>query len=211
MLDSEALASVEGDADLLFRMAGADPCDGLSIRELVTRLLGAPPRLAHIRTEGTIARINGADRIFVRERTPVARARWIAGHELAHWYFRRIGYDCADLEARCDALGACLVAPRPLVVQVSRELGREPLALARALKTTPTLAALRLGETLGMPVAVVKARETIVRGEPYGWPQTHEAMRELEGRRRLAPGLRRVRMNDEPRRFALLVEDETAA
>lgn len=211
MLDAGDLASVEGDADLLYRWAGADPVEGLSMRELVRRLLGCPPRMARLRTQGTLARIAGADRIFVREGTPAARARWVAGHELAHWYYRRIGYDGADLEARCDALGAALVAPRPLVVQVSRELGREPIALAKALGTTRTLAALRIGEVHGNPVAVVKARETIVRGEPWGWPATQEEMRELELRRRLAPGVRRVRIPEEPRRFALLVDDVDVA
>jgi hypothetical protein len=211
MLGPGDLASVEGDAAVLYRWADADSYAGLSMRELVRRLLGCPPRMARLRTQGTLARIAGADRIFVREGTPAARARWVAGHELAHWYYRRIGYDGADLEARCDALGACLVAPRPLVVQVSRELGREPIALAKALGTTRTLAALRLGETLGMPVAVVKARETIVRGDPWGWPETHDEMRQLERRRRLAPGLRRVRIPEEARRFALLVDDVEVA
>ena len=204
MLDADALADIEGDCAAIHALAGVDPAKPFSVRTLAVRLMGRPPRFARILREATIGTWAGGPQICIRHGTPGPRARWLTGHELAEWWYSRIGYRGEDREARCDALGAALVVPRVAFVRARRSHGDDPIALAEALKTTQSLALLRLGECIGTPVVLDRPAGPIVRGAEYAWPPLPELRRELA--REPRPGLRKVRITDEPRRTGVIGE-----
>jgi len=197
MLDADAIADIEGDCGAIYDLADADPNAPPSLRTLVVRLLGSAPRMVPLVREAQLAHVHGKPRIFVRRGTMLTRARWLAGHELAEWWYQRIGYRGHDLEVRCDALGAAIVAPRPAFLRAWRTHGDEPVALAAAFGATQSLALLRLGECVRAPVVLLRPGGAIVRGEDYEWPAEPVLRRAT---RLGAPGLRTVRITDEPRR-----------
>lgn len=202
MLSGDALFEVEGDAEVLITMAGGEASEGLSPQQLSLGLLGTRPTYAPLlRTEAELARVAGSWRIFIRRGIPAARARWLVGHELAEWWYLRHDYREDDIEDRCDALGAALVAPRRLYLSARRHHGHDVRRLAGVLRTTQSLVLLRGGECMGTPTAVVRQRGVLVRGEEFGWPElTLTAARRLR-----APGLRRVAIHDEPKRIGIVV------
>lgn len=106
MLDVDAIADINGDCAAVYRLADAEEDAPPSIGTIVARLLGERPRFASMRNEATLAIVDGAPRIFIRRGTSAPRARWLTGHELAEWWYARIGYRGEDIEERCDALGA---------------------------------------------------------------------------------------------------------
>mgnify|MGYP006921322019 FL=1 len=92
----------------IYAAAGADPDDPPAIGALIEALTRREPLLARMRAEGRCI----GDQVMVRGGVLPARARWLAAHELAEWWYARMGYDGADIEERCDACGAALVVPR---------------------------------------------------------------------------------------------------
>ena len=201
MISSDGVAEVEGDAHAIFRLARFDPDDGATPQQLCVRLLGSPPEMAPLLGhEATLARVTGQWRIFVRAGTAAPRARWLVCHELAEWWYQRIGYCERDIEARCDVLGAALVAPRRVFLRLRRRHGDDVRPLARALRTTESLALLRCGECTGEPTAVVRSAGAIVRGDAVVWPAPLTLARAHRLRR---GGLRKVRIADEPSRLGL--------
>lgn len=201
MLSGEALTVIAMEADAIIREAGAEPADGLSVWQLCGELLGTVPEFVSMRTEAEVVPVNGRFRVFVRRGTRPARARWLVGHELAEWWYIVNGYRGPDIEARCDALGAALVAPAPFVNSLRAELGDNARLLAKRLKTTQSVALLRLGECADQAVALVRRnRSTIIRGPFVEWP-IRPSWEPANARR--APGIVRVRITDEPNRFGL--------
>ena len=157
-----------------------------------------------MRSEAELVLVQGQPRIYVRAGTPPPRARWLACHELAHWWLIKSRQEEAwHVEEQANALGAILVAPGRAVTRAVRETGCDPIRIAELLETTQSLALLRIGETGHSPAALVRQRRTLVRGGELCWP--------CEARLRCAlcqeiEGLRRVRITDEPRRVGLLAE-----
>jgi hypothetical protein len=201
VLGADALVEVEGDAELLIRRCGYDPGDPPGVVALVAAYLGSPPQRAPIRAEGSLVRVEDQRRVYVRRGLSAARARWVAGHELAHAYYADTGYCGEDLEARCDALGAALCLPRPFFRRAHARLGPCPGRMARVLGVTPALAHLRLGEVTGRPVVLWRPGEAIHRGEPFVWPELSTLLR------RSHPGLRRVHLRTESWRLAVRVSE----
>jgi len=199
MFDDDARADVEGDADLIYRLAHGDPDDVLSPRVLCEQLLDTRPRYAPIAQEATIARVGNEWRVYVARGTSPARARWLVGHELAEWWYQQRGYRGEDLEARCDALGAALVLPRRVLQAARRQHGDDVHAIARALRVTQSLALLRVGEVTGTPSAVIRQAGAIVRGEAYVWPVPLMLTAPDDH-----PGIRKVEIDDEPTRKGLV-------
>ncbi len=198
-LDLHTLNEIESYVEPIYRLADSDLSAALAPATLSMKLLGTRPKMVPLASQGTIAHVKGQWRIYIRCGTPWPRARWIAGHELAHWWFKRIGYAGPDLEARCDALGAALIVPRPVLVQVHSKLGDNVHAIADELKTTQSLALLRVSEVTGRPGAVLRRdAPPIVRGEPcshmpleYGKPICN-------------PAVKRVAITDEKRRTGIV-------
>ena len=160
---------VEGDADAIYARTGFDPEEPPAIGRLCLALTGFPPELAKIRNEGRCCRVGDDWRVFIRRGLPKERAVYITGHELAEWWFIHIGYCEHDVEERCDALGAALVAPRRAFRRATEALGHSAKKLAAAFRAPEQLALLRIGEVTGRPVALVRPTP-IVRGDDFAWP-----------------------------------------
>lgn len=190
MLGPETLKKVESAASQLLNGA----TERVSVRSLSERLLGTRPCFAPMSEAGTLARVNGQWRIYVRKGTLPARARWIVAHEIGHWFWEtKANYRGYDIEARCDALGAALVAPAAAVTR-SVANGQSVHALASSLGTTQSIALLRLGEVCGQAVALIrKDRSTIIRGPFVPWPVPLSWQPVKR-----AHGLQKVRIADEP-------------
>jgi hypothetical protein len=73
--------------------------------------------------------------------------------------------------------------------------------IAQWFVTTETCAALRFGEVTGEPLALISPRAVVVRGDEWVWPDERE-LRAI-ARRRVAPGIRKTRLRDDPRRLVL--------
>lgn len=153
----------------MYAVAGADPADPPAIGALCKMLTGHAPEFVRMREPAYLPVVNGERRVYVRVGTDPARARWLVGHELAEWWYLRTAYRGEDVELRCDALGAALVAPRPAFLLALRARGHRVHELAKDFKTTQALALLRIGETTGRPVALVRPTP-ILRGEGFAWP-----------------------------------------
>lgn len=201
------LAEVEGDARALIQMAGLDPSEPHSIRALCIGLTGYPPLVVPMfGSQGQLSSINRVIRVAVSSRLSPTRQRWVCGHELGHFYYQRIGYVGANLEAMCDLLGAILCAPRCVVQAAFRVHGNNPRAIAKYVGVTESVALLRLGE-IGVVsgTALATPSRTVARGEIV-WPDTDTLRRFV--RTGEVPHGKRVRITDEPSRGGLLVFDE---
>jgi len=184
MLDADALADVEGDASLLLRIAQVDDDEPVDVVALCRALTGHAPWLSRLGPQAQLARVGDGYRVCVRRGLLPERARWLVGHELAEWHYLRTGYRGEDIEARCDALGAALVAPRRAFLSAVRERGHRVYALADDFGVTHALALLRIGEVTLRPVALPRRLGLVVRGEPYAWDESpsHPVRLRDEGR-----------------------------
>jgi hypothetical protein len=197
VLGPDELADIEGDAEAIYRELGFDPSSPPSMAALCRAATGHSPKFVGQPQE---ARLVG-DQVFLRRGVLAARATWLVGHELAERRLRHLRYRGSDIEARCDALGAALVAPRPAFRAAIRELGHAVYALAESFNTTQSVALLRIGEVTGRPVVLLRWPDPIVRGGPYEWPSTSELVRTLRERR---PEVHPVRIVDERGKWGLM-------
>jgi hypothetical protein len=195
MLGPDQLADVEGDAMVIYGMAKADPEEPPSIAELCLELTKREPGFATLRNEARLV----DQQVIVRPGTFAPRARWLAAHELAEWYYAFIGYDGDDIEERCDACGAALVAPRPAFRLAMKVRGGAVYALASDFATTQSLALLRIGEVTGRPVRLLRWPRPITRGEPFLFPRLSEIV-SARDRSIVHP----LRIRDEPNRWGLM-------
>ncbi len=104
--------------------------------------------------------------------------RWLLAHELSERHLLRRSYAPDEIEQLADAVAAALIAPKQAVRTALRSFGRHLPNLALVLGTTQSIAALRLGEVTGSPLALVTPRHVHVRGEEFGWP-SERAVRAL--------------------------------
>lgn len=194
---------LEGIANAAYQAAKMDT-ERPHVPRLARALLGADaivrgPRPLH--APAALVRVGDAWRIILSRSLPPLYALFAVGHELGHWLLAREGYDGDDEERAADYLGAALLAPRRAFLAARRALGDDLPALAEALSMTETGAALRLGEVTGVPLAVVAPARIRVRGpEAWTWPDEGTLRRWA---RRPAPGLRKTRLHDDPRRVML--------
>ena len=171
------------------------------IGRLIKRHLGTEPRTYSGPGKGILARVEGRHLVGVRHDLTTEQARFTAAHELAHWYWEVVAkYRGRDLEARCDALGAALIAPDEAVRAAIELFGLDVARLAQSLGTTQSVALLRIGEVDGHPVALLRRRRsTIIRGRFTSWPAPLSWQPAKK-----TPGLVKVRITDEPTRFGVL-------
>jgi hypothetical protein len=197
------MGDVEGDAIAIYRRAGYEADRSVSVVRLVRELLHTEVMRAHLtgQRESDICTSNGKAFIAIRRGIAPARARWRIGHELAHWWYDLTGYRGEDIEARCDALGAALVVPRPAWLSLRRRVGDDVRELAASLATTQSLVLLRRGECEGTPTALVEPRRVIVRGWDFAWPDEAIVRRVA---RTGHPSLHKVTLTDEGRRVGLM-------
>lgn len=181
-----------------------DPAEPISPFTLARKKLGPGCiERGNFRASAITFRVNGARRIALRRGLAVEDAAFLVAHELGHIAFEEIGYDDEDLERQCDLFAGALMAPRPAMVRMYRAFGFDPAAIADEVAGTETWACLRLGETFGMPLAVI-AQKVRVRG-PESWEWPDEATLRGWGRRP-PPGLAKARLTDDPSRVLLLAD-----
>jgi hypothetical protein len=194
-------AVFEREACRLYRKAGLDWSEGAAPFDLITGIMGPDSvRWAEsdwLRGGGAAVRIGATWKIYLYRHHPKNNLRFIACHELSHIWLGR-----GATETECDALAACLLAPRPAFQSALREVGSDYAKLAKWFVTTEAWAALRFGEVTLAPPALVSPASVRIRGE---WSLSSEpsAVRALAGQ--VAPGLRRARLRDDPRRIVLSV------
>lgn len=158
-------------------------------------------------TRALLAEVHGKPRIFVREGATPQEMRFLIGHELAHWALREAGLASGDEEEERAAnfLGACIVAPRRAFREAVRVFGDDVRALAAVFGSTHSLALLRLGEAMGVNLALVRPGLVRVRGDEYPWPH-EETLRSWARSGKIPPGIRKTRgLDGSPHRIGLVV------
>ena len=178
----------------------------VSISELCEAAIARKPERVKMQKESTLELEGDGWHVYVSLKLKPARARWRVGHELAHWYFDRIGHQSDRIEQECDALGAALCVPGALVNEAWGLFGEDLKSAADWLGTTQSLVLLRYGECVVTGVsgtAVIESSKVIARSD-WDWP-IEEEIRKAEG-----PGLKHVRIDDEAKRAGLIVKEEKA-
>lgn len=189
----------DSDATTLYELAGFDPTSPtlvLALARAVVRLVPdhGPARL--------VRSVRGA--ITVPLHLPDAALQFEVARELARWFLL---VHAEEDEPSLDALhrlAAAIVAPAPAFRRAASR-GRKLPRLARLFCCTESLVALRLGEVLGVEVALVSPSSVRWRGPARALPrEAHEARRLAETERPPPAGVDRVRLSDDPRRVALV-------
>ena len=145
--------------------------------------------------------------ILVSPRLSGPALAWSVGHELGERALAAAGYGEPDREQVADAVAAALVAPRPAFRSALAAFGATPDALsslAHAFGITQSIAALRIGEVTGRPLALVTPRRVHVRGDAYVWP-CEKTVRRVAAGHDPAP-VARWPLSDARRRTLLLAE-----
>jgi hypothetical protein len=141
-------------------------------------------------------RVGAAWRVYLRQGIRSRTARFTVMHELSHWV---LGPGATEDE--CDALAACLLAPRPAVELLLRQGVSTYPKIATWFGCTETFAALRYGEITDEPLVVVAPASVRIRGREWSWPAEKELRGLVKARR--VPGIRKVQLRDDPVRVAL--------
>ncbi len=187
-----------------------DPSAPPSLFVLARAWLGAGSveRPHGMATPSSKFRVGGQDRIAVKRSIQIEYAHFLVGHEMGHILLEHAGYIGDDEELCADYIGAALMMPRPAVVATYRAEGFAPRALAEQVVCTQTAAALRFAEAMVLPLAAVAPGAVRVRGpEAFVWPD-EGTIRSWAARAR--PGVTKIRLTDQPRRVALLADEDVA-
>lgn len=194
-----SLPDAEGETALLYERSGADLSDPPGPYALAESL-GLAIEYGGRGIVGD-AMLAGST-IRVRRRLPPAREVFGIAHEIAEFWLR--GRSDEEAEPNANLLAACIVMPRPAVLEAVAAIGRDLTALAAAFVVTETAMALRLAEIDDTPTLIVSRSWAWVRGAEYGWPSS------LEGARRLAKctppnglELDREQLRDDPHRVVV--------
>ena len=199
------MGDLERLAESIYERAGYDEEDVATPLEIAQKLFG-PTGVRLVAGQvppGTLGTLNGQRLIGVRKSLPDQARLFAIGHELGHWVLERerCGKD-AVTERACDYIGAALMVPRGPFRSAVRVHNDNWTELALDFDTTETMVALRYGEVIGSPVAVIAPATLRVRGAEYAWPDTPEKFRRLAKLPSMR-GMKRARLKDDPRRVVL--------
>lgn len=197
-----SLADLEGAADEVYSLAGVDHDRCLYPSRLARKLFGdgSVMRVPNMRAMASLSRVGEAHVIAVRKSLPIEVAEHAVGHELGHWILNRNGYQGEDTETACDLIGAAIQARRKAFSRRAREVGTDFRQLSLDFEITETSAALRYGEVIGCPIAVVSPQAVRVRGAEWTWGE------EQSVRARASSGEGVVRKTLGRKRVALIPE-----
>lgn len=198
----------EGIGDAILAHGGQEADEAPNIGRLVVAHLGPNAvEYALLRNgDGALVRIYDDWRIYVRRGLSPERRAFAIAHELAEWWLRvRERYEAADVEDVANYVAAAVLTPRRAFRLALDEYGSNFGELAATFRITETHAALREAEIVRLPRAVISPALVRVRGpEEWAWPD-EPTLRHWA--RSSVPGLRKVRLTDDPRRVVLDVED----
>jgi len=173
---------IEGEAEAMLRSAAMDPREDVPMARLA-RVLGVEvvrSSAAPFPGNAALVRFGAVWRVYLRCRLSTTQARFAVAHELAEWWLRRRGYAGENVEEVANRLGAALIAPRPRVARLARFIPTFA-ELAAELESSESLAALRVGEATGEPIALVSPSRVRVRGDAWSWPPEAELQRARRG------------------------------
>lgn len=199
-------AELEGCVEELYTRAGYDDGEIDTPARIARALFGEDciHRVRLARSLGATGKLHGKPIIAVKAGLPSHVEQFVIGHELGH---HALGdYKGEDIETACDYIGAALMTRRKPFAWLARGKERDFRQLAFDFETTETMVALRVGEVLGLHVAVVTPR--MVRARGGEWPD-EQGLRELA--RKGALGLSRIKLTDDRRRVALVGDEADAA
>lgn len=187
-------------AETLYKAAGFETTAQAPLLVLAERLLGdgavrtVPAGV--LRSEGAIARLGQAWRIYLAEDCSPHRRKFILAHELSHW---ALGPDAP--EESCDRLAAALVLPKAAFSVGLRRARTASVRLARSFGVDQSCAWLRAGEVTGKGVAVVQPQLVRVRGSWERQPPRNDmrAAAALSAPR----GMHKAVLRDDPSRVVL--------
>lgn len=202
---------LEGIAAAMLREGGQESDEAPQLGRLATALLG-PNSVEYTLAcpgDGALVRVHGQWRIYVRHRLSIERRAFAVAHELVEWWLRtRENYLGEDVEHCANYGAAAILAPRRAFLIALRALGSDLTALADEFGITESHAALREAEVTRIPRALVSPALVRVRGdESFVWPDEQT----IRGwARRARPGIRKIRLKDDPRRVVLDAIDTQA-
>lgn len=197
----------EAEGEAIHVMAGSDPTDPegpvwLAPRLMQTKVVRVEGMLCY--GDGYLETVRGKLTVCVRRSIPVNTPRFdfAVAHEVAEWHLRRLRFFSERREDAANAIAAAILAPRPAYRAAVRDHGTHFGELAADFRLSQVCAALRFGETMGRPIAVVTPAQVRIRGEGWAWPASERAIRRLD--LALVPELVRVDLTDARGRWALL-------
>jgi hypothetical protein len=209
---------IEGEAEYVLRSAGLDDFVRVPVRPAVEAVLGRGAlRFVSKRELRGVAELGsdgGRTVIRVAHGLPIAAGRFAAAHELGHAVLDHNARRDEQIEAEADRFVAALLMPWRALHYLRAELGDDLEALAGTFLVTQTAVALRLGEVGEVAASIVVAPGCVrARSLEEIVLPTEEDLRwlarasddELE---RVGPGIKKATLTDDPRRVALVVEDE---
>lgn len=198
----------EGIAESILKEGAQPDDDAPKLGVLVRSLLGedSVAYTSGLRGDGALARIGATWRIYVRRGLTVERRAFAISHELAEWWLRvRERYQGEDVEQAANYIAAAIMSPRRAFHRALATYGHDFVELAATFRTTETHVALREAELTHLPRAVVSPALVRVRGpEEWVWPSESTLRSWARG---VTPGLRKVKLTDDPRRVVIDVED----
>jgi hypothetical protein len=188
--------NVGGIAQNIYKEAGLsadEPVLG-GAAAIAVRLGLAIYRQPHAAEEAAVASWGGQQRIVLRRGLELPRANFLVAQMLV----RIAGVEPGDERAAA----AWLVAPPELVRQRYHQVGADLAEIARPFAVTRTAAALRLGEVVGLDIAIVGQRAIHRRGRRFSW-LSDDQLRALAAKR-TTKSVRRVSLRDDGKAVALM-------
>jgi hypothetical protein len=192
----------------IYRRARLDPARIVGSVRLAVALLGERCiRLADRRELPGRSALAWAGRhpvIHLRRDLTPRQVNHAVAHELGEWLLRTWRYRGREAENLAGRIGAALCVPREAFHVAWQDVGDDLSELSRAFTVSESLIALRIGECIGYPTALVTPRRILTRGFPWKWPTAREDWRALVAGTPAA-GIVRLRVHDARGRLVLRV------
>lgn len=172
---------IEGIARGIYGEAREDVDDPPGTVTLARRILGQDAvRPAFIdNMVGDAMLVREWDRwiIVVRRRLTFERLNWVVGHELGEWALRREGYEEDDRETIANGVAGALAMPQTIFARMFRANGFDLSWMAAEFIVPEGAVALRVGEVVGEPVALVTPKRIHRRDERNELPANDDLRR----------------------------------
>lgn len=183
-------ALVDPVADLavheIYQRARADPLHPTGSVALAVALFGrrcirlAEPK--ELPGRSALAWPDGEPVIHLRRGLSARQVNHAVAHELGEWLLRIWSYHGPQAEDLSCRIGAALCVPREAFHRAHGTHGDHLSKLSRAFTVSESLMALRVGECLGYPTALITPHRVRTRGGHWQWPSTDHAWRSLVAR-----------------------------
>jgi len=125
---------------------------------------------------------DGVPVIHLRRRLNARQVNHAVAHELGEWLLRIWSFHGSQAEELSCRIGAALCVPREAFQLAHNKLGDHLPKLSKAFTVSQSLMALRVGECLGYPTALITPHRVRTRGGHWQWPSTDDAWRSLVAR-----------------------------